>query len=82
MELNTEITLPIFTQYAEYTAQEHRRDLLGIKQMLNKDEGLKEYLVTARADAPEKGFCTSCTATGMCMADVKNVHVVCANLRT
>ena len=46
LELNSEIALPMLKEYAEYTAQEHRHDVLGIKQMLNKDAGFKEYLVT------------------------------------
>ena len=43
----TETALPVLNEYAEYTAPEHRRNVLGIKQMLDKDTGFKEDLVTA-----------------------------------
>ena len=47
LEINLEIALPILKAYAEYTAQEYRHDVLGIKHMLNKDKGFEAYLVTA-----------------------------------
>ena len=47
LELITETALLVLKEYAEYTAQEHRHDVLGIRQMLNKDMRFKEYLVTA-----------------------------------
>ena len=46
-ELNLEKTLPILKAYAEYTAQEYRYDVIGIKHMLNKSSGFEAYLVTA-----------------------------------
>ena len=47
LELITETALPVLKEYAEHTAQEHRHDVLGRRQRLNKDTGFKEYLVTA-----------------------------------
>ena len=47
LELNLEIAIPILREYADYTAQEYRNDLIGIKQMLLKDKGFEAYLVTA-----------------------------------
>ena len=47
LELITETALPVLKEYAEYAAQEHRHDVLGIRQLLNKDTGFEEYLVTA-----------------------------------
>ena len=40
---------------AEYTSQEYRNDLIGVKHMLNKDHGLEAYLVTA--PTPKKMTC-------------------------
>ena len=47
LELITETALPVIKEYAEYTAQEHRHDVLSIRQMLNRDTGFKEYLLSA-----------------------------------
>ena len=47
LELNLEIALPILREYADYTAQAYRNDLIGIKYMLMKDKGFEAYLVTA-----------------------------------
>ena len=82
LELITETALPVLKEYAEYTAQEHRHDVLGIRQMLNKDLGFKES--GDCADAPRKACCRTCTATGMRMAAVRNcnIHFVKWNIPT
>ena len=44
LELNVEIALPSLEAYAEYTATEYRHDILSIKQVLLRIQGLKHIL--------------------------------------
>ena len=55
LALNLEIPFPILQAYAEHTAQELRRDAIGIPRMLNRGSGFAEYLVTA--PTRQKGLC-------------------------